>query len=127
MREESSFRPKVMSSAGARGLLQLMPETAERMTRMYSLGAFDEEALFVPETNIAAGSAYLDHLAGRFPGRLSAAVGSYNAGPLAVKRWLKGPSGELEDDVWVEDIPYGQTRSYVKRVLRSYYVYKTLY
>ncbi len=127
MREESSFRPEVMSSAGARGLLQLMPETAERMTRMYGLGEFDEEALFVPETNIATGSAYLDHLAARFPGRLSAAVGSYNAGPLAVARWLEGRGGQLEDDVWVEDIPYGQTRSYVKRVLRSYYVYKTLY
>jgi soluble lytic murein transglycosylase len=54
-------------------------------------------------------------------------IGSYNAGPNAVGRWLVGPAAEREDDVWVEDIPYGQTRKYVKRVLRSLYAYQTFY
>jgi soluble lytic murein transglycosylase len=127
MREESGFRPEVMSSAGAMGLLQLMPETASRMARASGHEGFEAESLFTPETNIALGSVYLDHLVGRFPGRLSAAIGSYNAGPLAVKRWLRGPQAQLDDDVWVEDIPYGQTRSYVKRVLRSLHVYRSFY
>jgi soluble lytic murein transglycosylase len=127
MREESGFRPEVMSSAGAMGLLQLMPETAERMARMSGQLPFEAETLFAPETNIALGSYYLDHLAGRFPERLSAAISSYNAGPSAVSRWLQGDAAKLEDDVWVEDIPYDQTQSYVKRVLRSLHVYRTFY
>jgi soluble lytic murein transglycosylase len=128
MREESGFRPQVMSSAGARGLLQLMPETARRTAGRVGLAEFeDPEALFYPAPNIALGSAYLDHLAGRFPTRLSAVIGSYNAGPTAVSQWLEGASGELEDDIWVEDIPYSQTRSYVKRVLRSLHVYRNFY
>ncbi|MBW2382189.1 MAG: transglycosylase SLT domain-containing protein [Deltaproteobacteria bacterium] len=128
MREESSFRPAVMSSAGAIGLLQLMPETAARTAKRAGRPPIgDVEELFEPATNIALGSAYLDHLVGRFPGRLSAAIGSYNAGPNAVARWLVGPAAEREDDVWVEDIPYGQTRKYVKRVLRSLHAYRTFY
>ena len=54
-------------------------------------------------------------------------IGSYNAGPTAVAAWLEGAAAELEDDVWVEDIPYGQTRAYVKRVLRSLHVYRNFY
>jgi len=127
MREESGFRPQVTSSAGAMGLLQLMPETAQRTAKRSGYGAFEVEALHTPETNIALGAAYLDHLRGRFPGRMSAAIGSYNAGPLAVARWLRGDDAQLEDDVWVEEIPYSQTRAYVKRVLRSLYVYRSFY
>jgi soluble lytic murein transglycosylase len=128
MREESSFRPAVMSSAGAMGLLQLMPETAERTAkRTGRKGLDDVEDLYEPAVNIAIGSAYLDRLVALFPGRLSAAIGSYNAGPTAVARWLEGGAGQKEDDVWVEDIPYGQTRKYVKRVLRSLNAYRAFY
>jgi soluble lytic murein transglycosylase len=127
MREESSFRPDVMSSAGAMGLLQLMPETARRQASRVGAGPVDDAALLEPETNILLGSAYLDYLAGRFPDRLSATIGSYNAGPNAVARWLHGEAARWDDDVWVEEIPYTQTRSYVKRVLRSLHVYRTFY
>ena len=67
----------------------------------------------------------IQQLLARFEGRVSAAVASYNAGPEAVSRWLE--SGPLEDDEWVEAIPYDQTRTYVKRVLRSLQVYRVLY
>lgn len=128
MREESSFRPEVMSSAGAMGLLQLMPQTARReASRLGAAPIRHDEELLEPDTNIKLGSAYLEYLAGRFPERLSATIGSYNAGPGAVARWLRGEAAKWEDDVWVEDIPYGQTRSYVKRVLRSLHVYRTFY
>ncbi len=128
MREESGFRPGVMSSAGAMGLLQLMPETARRTAARVGADALeDSEMLFAPETNIALGSAYLDYLFERFPNQTSAVIASYNAGPNAVASWRKGASEFLEDDVWVEEIPYTQTRSYVRRVLRSLHAYGSFY
>ena len=128
MREESGFRPEVMSSAGAVGLLQLMPETAQ--STAVRLGLREPtglQALQTPDTNIHLGSAYLAYLVERFPGRVSAVIASYNAGPSAVAKWLEGTGGEREDDEWVEEIPYAQTRSYAKRVLRSLYVYRSFY
>lgn len=125
MREESGYRPAVMSTAGARGLLQIMPETGERLAEDAGV-AFEVEDLFVPDVNIRLGALYLGQLGKRFPGRASAAIGSYNAGPEAVSRWLEERPG-LPDDEFVETIPYGQTRRYVKRVLRSRHVYRVLY
>ncbi|MEE3326205.1 MAG: tetratricopeptide repeat protein [Myxococcota bacterium] len=128
MREESGFRPEVMSSAGAVGLLQLMPETAESTAASRGLAWWDDlERLQSPETNIKLGTAYLASLSRRFPGRVSAVIASYNAGPTAVARWLEGDAAELDDDEWVEEIPYTQTRSYTKRVLRSLYAYRSFY
>ncbi len=125
MREESGYRPDVISVSGARGLLQLMPETATRVARAVQLDAFEPDDLFRPAVNIELGSAYLGQLLARFDGNAAAAIGSYNAGPEAVARWQPG-SGEAED-VWIEQIPYDQTRAYVKRVLRSLHVYRVLY
>ncbi len=125
MREESGYRPQVLSVTGARGLLQLMPETAEKVARDQAIQGFAPDDLFVPQVNIALGSAYLEELFGRFPGRASAAIGSYNAGPHRVAEWLGGDA--VEDDEWVEAIPYDQTRGYVKRVLRSLHAYRVLY
>lgn len=125
MREESGYRPKVVSTVGARGLLQIMPDTGERVAR--DLGfALAPDDLFRPGVNIRLGTAYLDQLGLRFAGRASAAIGSYNAGPEAVDRWLARDGG-VDDDVWVEAIPYDQTRGYVKRVLRSMLAYEVLY
>jgi soluble lytic murein transglycosylase len=125
MREESGYRPKVLSVSGARGLLQIMPETGARLASSQSLKEFSSDALFDPEVNIHLGSAYLAQLLSRFDGRAAAAIASYNAGPEAVSRWLD--SGPREEDEWVEAIPYDQTRTYVKRVLRSLQVYRVLY
>jgi soluble lytic murein transglycosylase len=125
MREESGYQPGVVSAAGARGLLQLMPETAERVARDVALDPFDVQDLFLPRVNILLGSAYLEGLVRRFDGRHSAAIGSYNAGPHVMARWIaKGPR---EDDEFVEEIPYNETRNYVKRVLRSLHAYRVLY
>ncbi len=125
MREESGYRPEVVSIAGARGLLQIMPETGERLALRESLTDFSPDDLFTPSVNIRLGSAYLEQLMTRFDGRKSAAIASYNAGPEAVSGWLA--EGPFEDDEWVEAIPYDQTREYVKRVLRSLHVYRALY
>ena len=126
MREESGFRPKVVSTVGARGLTQIMPATGERLAMSIGLSDFDPDDLFEPATNLLLGAHYLGRLMERFGGRVSAAVASYNAGPEAVARWIEERPAE-EDDEWVEAIPYDQTREYVKQVLRSQQVYRVLY
>ncbi len=125
MREESGYSPTALSVAGARGLLQLMPDTASRLARQAGLPEPSPESLFDPRVNLDLGSRYLAQLLTRFDGRISAAVASYNAGPEAVSRWVERSS--LSDDEWVESIPYEQTRAYTKRVLRSLNAYRMLY
>jgi soluble lytic murein transglycosylase len=125
MREESGYRPEVVSAAGALGLLQIMPETGEHLARELGLGRFSTPDLFTPAINLRLGGFYLENLARRFGGNLAAAIASYNAGPEAVARWIDAPPSD--DDVWVESIPYQQTRGYVRRVLRSLQVYRALY
>jgi len=126
MREESGFRPEVLSVVGARGLVQIMPETGRTLARRLGAASYSPDELFVPARNLELGAAYLAELLARFEGRVSAAVASYNAGPDAVARWL-AQGGALEDDAWVESIPYDQTRAYAKRVLRSFAAYQALY
>ena len=121
-------RPELVEvlDLGARGLLQLMPTTGANLAPRAGVEGFSADALFTPETNLRLGAVYLDDLVHRFGGRLSAAIASYNAGPEAVSRWLEAGRA-LADDEWVEDISYEQTRGYVKRVLRSLHVYRSLY
>ena len=126
MREESGYRPEVVSISGARGLLQIMGTTGERLARDLGNSDFSTDQLFEPRINIGLGTHYLGELSRRFDGRLPAAVASYNAGPTAVGRWIAA-EGQRDDDEWVEAIPYEQTRGYVKRVLRSLHAYQVLY
>ena len=125
MREESGYRPDVVSVSGARGLLQLMPATAQRVAKGIEMADVSVDDLFLPDINIRLGAALLEDLLDRFDGRASAAVASYNAGPAVVTRWLT--RSDVADDEWVEEIPYDQTRGYVKRVLRSMHAYRVLY
>jgi soluble lytic murein transglycosylase len=128
MREESGYRPDAISPVGARGLLQIMTATGEVLAQQQGLDVFEADDLFAPRTNILLGAGYLSDLSNQFDGRLSASIASYNAGPEAVQEWISEveDAGSLDDE-WVESIPYEQTRNYVKRVLRSLYVYRTLY
>ncbi len=124
MREESAFSPIALSRSGARGLLQLMPATARTMARPLSL-PHDPEALTRPEINTRLGARFLGQLGQRFPHQPLLAVPSYNAGPLAIDRWCDDrPSLDL--DLWVETIPYRETRLYTKRVLASLAAYELL-
>jgi soluble lytic murein transglycosylase len=103
-----------------------METTGERLARDVGHENFSADDLFEPMTNIRLGSHYLAELSRRFDGRLSAAIASYNAGPVAVSGWLEERPND-DDAEWVEAIPYDQTRSYVKRVLRSLQAYTLLY
>jgi soluble lytic murein transglycosylase len=126
MREESALDPKALSGAGALGLTQLMLPTAREVGRRLKIQKVTAETLLEPDQNIHLGASYLAMLLKQFSGNKAYAVAAYNAGALPVKRWRdSNPQAELDE--WVEEIPIDQTRAYVKRVLRSYNVYRLLY
>ena len=125
IREESLYNPKALSRAGAMGLMQLMPETANRVAHGLGLGSVDREDLFDGEMNIRLGVDYVGELLRDYQGNLVRAVAAYNAGPAAVSRWL-ARFGNRDQDEFVELISYRETRRYVKRVLTSYRIYHAL-
>jgi len=115
IRQESLFRTDAVSTAGAVGLAQLIPETARRIARAWSQPVPGAAELFDPEVNIKLGSAHLRDLVNRFDKQTVVALAGYNAGENAAARWL--PAQPIDADVWVENIPYNETRDYVQRVL----------
>lgn len=126
MREESGFSPTIESWANARGLLQLMETTGARMAQIDQLDGFDPQQLFDPQVNIRLGTRYLQELSESVTAHPVLMIAGYNGGMGNVGRWQKElPSNDL--DLWVEDIPFGQTRNYTKRVLQSYWIYAYLY
>ncbi len=126
MREESEYRPEVSSPAGALGLMQLIPPTANRIAGQLGVAGFEPVKLFDPALNIRFGTFYLRSLLARWGGSRALAIASYNAGPEAVMRWIDF-AGTEPPDVFVDSVPYGETRRYLRRVLRSYHVYRLLY
>jgi soluble lytic murein transglycosylase len=125
MREESAFIPDVRSPSNAHGLMQLLPTTARDVARGTGLSS-DEMALHQPRVSIALGAKLLAQLRASFADNPSLAIASYNAGAGAVRSWLRARPG-ADFDVWVEQIPFEETRAYLKRVLSSELIYATLY
>ena len=122
-RQESAFVHDAKSTAGAVGLMQLLPSTAKQTAQKNGL-SFTPQDLIKPEKNIALGSRYLDHLLGVFDGNRILAAAAYNAGPTRVKKWLNKEKGaQLPYDVWIETIPYKETRGYVQNVLSFSVIY----
>jgi len=120
-REESRLDPEARSVAGAMGLMQLMPATAARMSGRIDLSVSDKSEFFDVRTNILIGSYYLRTLLDRFRS-VTLATAAYNAGESAVERWTAAWQ-YADPDEFVEDIPYQETRNYVKKVLSTYYQY----
>ena len=114
MRQESLYRADAGSSAGALGLMQLLPSTAQRTARRWDLKKPSRGDLLEPSINVPIGAAELRNLLDRFEGQPFAAYAAYNAGPGAARRWL--PATPVDADVWVENIPFNETRAYVQRV-----------
>jgi soluble lytic murein transglycosylase len=125
MREESAFNPDARSSAGALGLMQLMPATAKRVAADASV-PWDELSLRRPEVSIALGTRLLASLREAFSDRPALVIAAYNGGPVAVRRWL-AERPEDDRDIFVERMPFDETRAYVKRVLESQAAYAYLY
>jgi soluble lytic murein transglycosylase len=125
MREESAFIADVKSPSNAHGLMQLLPSTAREVARGTSYSS-DETALHVPRVSIALGAKLLAGLRASFPDNPTLAIPSYNAGAGAIRAWLRARAG-ADYDLWVEQIPYEETRGYIKRVLQSELIYAELY
>ena len=115
LRQESLYRVDAVSSADARGLMQLQLDTARRTARHWKQPQPDLADLFDPATNLMLGAARLRSLLDDFDGQIPVSLAAYNAGANAVMRWLPGKS--IDSDVWIENIPYGETRVYVERIL----------
>jgi len=115
MRQESLYRRDAVSRADARGLMQMLPATAAAVARRWHLPPPHNDGLFDPSVAVPLGAAYLRELLHRYDGRLDLSLAAYNAGPASVSRWL--PPKSMDTDVWIENIPYGETRSYVQHIL----------
>ncbi len=128
IRQESEFRVDAVSRSGARGLMQLMPATARRMSNALGLPHSLRRLTADPDHNIQLGSEYLARMLDRFDGSYILAVASYNAGPTNVERWMeqwgdpRRPGVDVVD--WIESIPFYETRNYVQRVLENTQVYR---
>ena len=117
MRQESGYRARVVSPAGAVGLMQIMPGTGRKIADELSL-SFDVSHLRQPPKNVDFGAYYLRKLLDMFGSSIPVALAAYNAGPAVVGRWLESGK-DLPLDVWVARIPYRETRNYVAKVVRN--------
>lgn len=122
MRQESMLDSQALSPVGAKGLMQMMPDTGAEMAAKLGETWQGEAQLFKPEVNIRYGSYYYAELLRRFNGHFALATAAYNAGPGRVAKWL--PNRQMSADMWVETIPYKETRKYVTSVLSYAIIYQ---
>jgi soluble lytic murein transglycosylase len=115
MRQESLFRKDAVSRADARGLMQMQPATATAVARRWHLPPPARDELFEPSVALRLGARYVRELLDKYRGQLAPSLAAYNAGPSSVLRWL--PSDPMDADVWIENIPYTETRGYIQHIL----------
>ncbi len=127
-RQESNFDTEAVSSANARGLMQLLPSTAQLVARRIGMNYRVEMLTGDPQANIKLGAAYLDEMLGRFEGSLVLAAAAYNAGPRRVDEWLgtygDPRRGERDWLDWMEMIPFTETRNYAQRIVEGAVIYR---
>ena len=126
IREESYFDPLAQSMVGASGLMQLMPSTASEINSKFSLGMDVSSALFNPYSNIKLGNYYYEFLRKNLEGFDVSSVAAYNGGIGSIQKW-KTTLHYNDTDEFVEQIPYPETKNYVKKVFRSYWNYIRIY
>ncbi|MBY0432452.1 MAG: lytic transglycosylase domain-containing protein [Rhodospirillales bacterium] len=128
IRQESSFNTSVVSVAGALGLMQLMPATAEKVAKTMNVSYSKGMLTGNPDYNVRLGSAYLSQLLAEFNGSYVLSLAAYNAGPSRARRWMNDYGDPRSPDVdtvdWIESIPFSETRNYVQRVMESVQVYR---
>lgn len=126
IRAESKFQTAAQSPVGARGLMQIMPATADWIAAQMNLENFQAEDLHEPAVNIRMGCWYIKNLNTEFKGSIPLEVAAYNAGRGNVSQWVK--EGQWDGDpANMAGIPFPETRQYVKNVLNNYAVYKAIY
>jgi soluble lytic murein transglycosylase len=122
MRQESAFMQDAKSPVGARGLMQLMPKTAEAVAKELQLPIHNPDDLYQPKLNLKLGTKYLKKVFHRLQENPVLATAAYNAGPWRVENWL--PKQTQPADIWIETVPFRETREYLKRVLAYTVIYK---
>lgn len=122
IRRESSFDPQAISPAGARGLMQIMPGTGRHLAASFNESLHDPELLHAPERNLRYGIAYLETLLRNFDNHPALALGAYNAGSYKVRKWR--PDTPIPADIWIETLPYSETRNYIEAVLSYQLIYQ---
>ena len=126
IRQESVFKPQAKSPAGARGLLQLTMDAAQKYGPGAGLNALSENQLYRPETSITVGAEYIEHLSTLFPGMLEPVAASYNGGEDNVARWL-ARARRNDPGVFTSEVGFDETKGYVQKVMSNYRVYLRLY
>lgn len=126
IRQESMFNAQSVSPAGAVGLMQVMPQTGAQIAQKYNIPNFRANRLEDPELNLVVGTYYLRDLLQRYSGRIDETLAAYNAGPHRVATW-KTYSEYGDEDMWIERIPFTETRNYVKIVKANTAIYQALY
>ena len=124
MRVESIYNRRIISNAGAVGLMQIMPHTGQRIARLLGVDSFEVSDLLDPALNVEFSAWYLASLLKRFDGRLPLAIASYNGGPHNVRQWMYTSQPDMPLDAFLERIPFSQTHRYVRRVLTYYAAYR---
>ncbi len=125
LKKESNFDPRALSYANAYGLMQLIPGTASQVAAQLKIRFSDPAQLFQPALNIRMGVTYLSHLLKQFQQNPYLALAAYNAGPHRVERWQK-KYGSSDDDFFLENIEFEQTRHYVRECMRYYWLYQLI-
>jgi soluble lytic murein transglycosylase len=127
IRQESRFISDARSSVGAGGLMQIMPATARWTARKIGMQGFTQDQVNDRDVNIALGTAYLKYVLDDFAGSMPMAAAAYNAGPNRPRAW-RGQAGgpTLDAAIWAENIPFGETRDYVKKVTSNATLYAAL-
>jgi soluble lytic murein transglycosylase len=123
MRVESIYNRRIISTAGAIGLMQIMPATGRRIASELGVEDFEAADLLDPRVNLEFSAWYLASLIKRFDGRLPLAIASYNGGPHNVRLWIRQSNPDIPLDAFLERIPFSQTHRYVRRVLTHYAAY----
>jgi soluble lytic murein transglycosylase len=124
IRQESRFVTDARSGVGAAGLMQVMPATARWTARKLGIANFSPDQLHDRDMNIAVGTGYLKLVLDSFEGSMPLAAAAYNAGPTRPRAWRNGPP--LEAAIWAENIPFSETRDYVKKVLANTTMYAAI-
>ncbi len=133
IKQESAFELEAVSRSGALGLMQMIPPTAREVAQDLSFTKLSlPDDLFDPHVNIQFGTYYLSKVLKQFKGHIPLALAAYNAGPTRLKRWLKARDLNPEknstpvNEIWIDELPWGETQFYIKAILRNYFIYKLL-
>ena len=124
--QESRYKPDAVSNAGALGIMQIMPSTASRVAKSIDLAPFTAQVLMDPQINLGIGTWYFKQLMMKYNGNYILSLAAYNAGEKSVNQWL-AHSTDCNTDEFIEDIPFPETRHYVKSILANLIAYTMTY